>query len=230
MSDRALKTELFDQFARVAQAMASGRRVEIVDVLANGERSVEELSHQVAMSVANTSRHLQVLKDSGLVAATRDGTRVRYRLASPVVYRFWVALRSLATERLPGVQGLVEAYLGSREGLEAISGDELLARLKAGEPLIVVDVRPAAEYEAAHVAGAVSIPLAELEQRLRELPREREVVAYCRGPYCAFAPEAVRTLREHGYAARYLTDGLPEWADSGNALESDRAGSSTADR
>ena len=204
MTDRAVKIELFDQFARVAQAAASGRRIEIVDVLANGERSVEELSRQVAMSVANTSRHLQVLKEAGLVAATRDGTRVRYRLASPAVYRFWVALRSLAAERLPGVQGLVEAYLGSREGLEAISGDELLARLRSGEPLVVVDVRPAEEYQAAHVAGAVSIPLAELEQRLRELPREREVVAYCRGPYCAFAPEAVRTLREHGYAARYL--------------------------
>src|SRR6266851_3816676 len=195
MTDRALKVELFDQFARVAQAAASGRRVEIVDVLANGERSVEELSRQVAMSVANTSRHLQVLKEAGLVAATREGARVRYRLASPAVYRFWVALRSLAAERLPGVRGLVEAYLGSREGLEAISGDELLARLRSGEPLVVVDVRPTEEYQAAHVAGAVSIPLAELEQRLRELPREREIVAYCRGPYCAFAPEAVRTIR-----------------------------------
>ncbi len=214
----------------VAQAAASGRRVEIVDVLANGERSVEELSRQVAMSVANTSRHLQVLKEAGLVAATRDGTRVRYRLASPAVYRFWVALRSLAAERLPGVQGLVEAYLGSREGLEAISGDELLARLRSGEPLVVVDVRPAEEYQAAHVAGAVSIPLAELEQRLRELPREREIVAYCRGPYCAFAPEAVRTLGGHGYSARYLSDGLPEWADAGNGVESDGVSSSTADR
>lgn len=219
MADHAMKVELFDQFARVAQALGSGRRVEIVDVLANGERTVEELSRQVAMSVANTSRHLQVLKDAGLVAATRDGTRVRYRLASPVVYQFWVALRSLAAERLPGVQGLVEAYLGSREGLEPISGEQLLARLKAGEPLVVVDVRPAEEYQAAHVAGAVSIPLAELEQRLRELPHEREVVAYCRGPYCAFAPEAVRTLREHGYVARYLADGLPEWAAAGRGVK-----------
>jgi rhodanese-related sulfurtransferase len=230
MTDRALKIELFDQFARVAQAVASGRRVEIVDVLANGERSVEELSRQVAMSVANTSRHLKVLKEAGLLAATRDGTRVRYRLASPIVYRFWVALRSLAAARLPAVQGLVEAYLGSRAGLEAISGDELLARLRAGEPLVVVDVRPAEEYQAAHVSGAVSIPLAELERRLRELPREREVVAYCRGPYCAFAPEAVRTLREHGYAARYLTDGLPEWAAAGNGVESVIAAASTVNR
>ena len=210
MTDRAVKIELFDQFARVAQAAASGRRVEIVDVLANGERSVEELSRQVAMSVANTSRHLQVLKEAGLVAATRDGTRVRYRLASPAVYRFWVALRSLAAERLPGVQGLVEAYLGSREGLEAIS-DELLARLTAGEPLVVVDVRPAEEYQAGHIAGAVSIPLEELEQRLRELPHDRGVVAYCRGPYCAFAHEAVRTpvsARLFGPPARRWSAGV----------------------
>lgn len=219
MPDHAIKIELFDQFARVGQALASGRRVEIVDVLANGERTVEELARQVAMSVANTSRHLQVLKDAGVVTATRDGTRVRYRLASPLVYQFWVALRSLAAERLPGVQGLVEAYLGSREGLEPISGGELLSRLQSGEQLVVLDVRPAEEYRAAHLPGAISIPLAALEQRLRELPREGEIVAYCRGPYCAFAPEAVRTLRENGYAARHLRDGLPEWEFAGNGIE-----------
>src|SRR5207245_10644905 len=127
----------------------AGRSVGIATVLASGQPSVEKLSPQVSMSVANTSRHLQDWKEAGLVAATRDGTRVHYRLASPAVYRFWVALRSLAAERLPGVQGLVEAYLGSREGLEAISGDELLARLRSGEPLVVVDVRPAEEYQAA---------------------------------------------------------------------------------
>ena len=230
MPDRAVKTELFDQFAKVAQALASGRRVEIVDVLANGERSVEELARQVAMSVANTSRHLQVLKEAGLVAATRDGTRVRYRVASPVVYQSWVALRSLAADRLPGVKGLVEAYLGTREGLEPISADELRARLEAGEPLVIVDVRPTEEYQAAHLPGAVSIPLDELEQRLRELPRDREIVAYCRGPYCAFAPEAVRTMRAHGYPARQLTDGLPEWVAAGNVVESDGTGVPTAHR
>jgi rhodanese-related sulfurtransferase len=220
MPDRAVKIELFDQFARVAQAMASGRRVEIVDVLANGDRTVEELANQVAMSVANTSRHLQILKEAGLVAATREGTRVRYRLASPIVFEFWVTLRSVAAERLPGVEGLVKAYLGAREGLEPISGEELLARLKGGEPLVVVDVRPAEEYAAAHISGAVSIPLPELERRLRELPRDLEIVAYCRGPYCAFAPEAVRMLREHGYAARHLREGLPEWAAAGNRIAS----------
>jgi rhodanese-related sulfurtransferase len=220
MPDRAVKIELFDQFARVAQAMGSGRRVEIVDVLANGDRTVEELAHQVAMSVANTSRHLQILKEAGLVAATREGTRVRYRLASPIVFQFWVALRSVAAERLPGMEGLVKAYLGAQEGLEPISAEELVARLKGGEPPVVVDVRPAAEYVAAHISGAVSIPLPELARRLRELPRDREIVAYCRGPYCAFAPEAVRMLREHGYAARHLSEGLPEWAASGNGIAS----------
>lgn len=223
MPDRALKTELFDQFAQVAQALASGRRVEIVDVLANGERNVEELSRQVGMSVANTSRHLQILKEAGFVAATREGTRVRYRLASPTVFQFWVTLRSVAAERLPGVEGLAKAYLGAQEGLEPIGAEELLARLKGGEPLVVVDVRPADEYAAAHISGAVSIPLPELERRLRELPRDREVVAYCRGPYCAFALEAVRLLRDHGFVARHLSEGLPEWAAAGNRIASESA-------
>jgi rhodanese-related sulfurtransferase/DNA-binding transcriptional ArsR family regulator len=220
MPDRGVKMELFDQFARVAQALASGRRVEIVDVLTNGDRTVEELARQVGLSTANTSQHLQVLKEAGLVAASRQGTRVRYRLASATVYKFWVGLRSLAAERLPGVKGLVEAYLGSQEDLEPMSREELLARLEAGEALVVVDVRPYEEYRAGHLPGAVSIPVDELERRLRELPKQREIVAYCRGPYCAFAPEAVRTLRADGYTARHLRDGLPEWAAAGNRVES----------
>ena len=220
MSDRAAKVELFDEFARVARALSSGRRAEIVDILANGERTVEELSRQVALSVANTSQHLQVLKEAGLVAATRESTRVRYRLASSRVYEFWVALRSLAAERLPGVQRLVEAYVGSGDGLEPMSRQELLDRLRSGEPLLVIDVRPVEEYVAAHLPGAVSIPLEQLQERLRELPRDREIVAYCRGPYCAYAPEAVRTLRQSGYRARRLADGLPEWAAAGERVES----------
>jgi rhodanese-related sulfurtransferase/DNA-binding HxlR family transcriptional regulator len=218
MPGRAAKTELFDGFGRIAAALASGRRAEIVDVLANGERSVEQLSRQVELSVANTSQHLQVLKEAGLVAATREGTRVRYRLASPAVYEFWVALRSLAAQRLPAVERLAEAYLGSREGLNSITRDDLLARLGAGEPLLVVDVRPVEEYQAAHLPGAVSIPLPELESRLRELPRDREIVAYCRGPFCAYAPEAVRLLRDRGFSARALEDGLPEWAAAGHEV------------
>ena len=220
MPDRAAKAELFDRFARVAGALASGRRAEIVDVLANGERTVEELSRQVALSVANTSQHLQVLKEAGLVSATRDGTRIRYRLASASVYELWVALRSVAAERLPAIEALAGAYLGSKDGLAPISRGELTKRLGSGQPLVVVDVRPAEEYRAGHVPGALSIPLPELEGRLHELPRDREIVAYCRGPYCAFAPEAVRRLRRHGLRARSLEDGLPEWVAAGNPVES----------
>ena len=219
MPDRAVKTELFDQFARVAGALASGRRAEIVDVLANGQRTVEELSRQLALSVANTSQHLQVLKEAGLVSSTRDGTRVRYRLASPAVYEFWVALRTLTAERAPAVERLVQAYLGSRDELEPIGREELVKRIRSGDPLVVLDVRPVEEYRAGHLPGARSIPLAELEKRLRELPRRREIVAYCRGPYCAFAPEAVRNLRRHGFKARRLVDGLPEWAAAGFRVE-----------
>lgn len=227
MADRAVKVELFDQFARIAHALGSGRRVEIVDVLTNGDRTVEELARQVGLSTANASQHLQVLKEVGLVAASRDGTRVRYRLASTAVYKFWVGLRSLAADRLPGFKGLVESYLGSQDGLEPMSREELLARLEAGEPLVVIDVRPVEEYRAAHLPGAVSIPLDELERRLRELTQERLIVAYCRGPYCAFAPEAVRILRAHGYAARHLKEGLPEWAAAGHDVESVIAGASS---
>ena len=219
MPNRAAKTELFDQFASVAGALASGRRAEIIDVLANGERTVEQLSRQVALSVANTSQHLQVLKEAGLVASTRDGNRIRYRLASPTVYRFWVALRALTAERAPGVERLVEAYVGSRDGLEPIGREELRKRMRSGEPLVVIDVRPAEEYHAGHIPGARSVPLDELKKRLRELPRRREIVAYCRGPYCAFAPEAVRTLRRNGFKARRLADGLPDWAAAGLHVE-----------
>ena len=219
MPNRAAKTELFDQFASVAGALASGRRAEIVDVLANGERTVEQLSRQVALSVANTSQHLQVLKEVGLVASTRDGNRIRYRLASPAVYQFWVALRTLTSERAPGIDRLVEAYVGARDDLEPVGKEELRRRIRSGEPLVVIDVRPTEEFDAGHLPGARSIPLDELEKRLRELPRRREIVAYCRGPYCAFAPEAVRTLRRHGFKARQLADGLPEWAAAGFRVE-----------
>ena len=187
MPDRAAKVELFDQFARVAAALASGRRAEIVDVLANGERTVEELSRQVGLSVANTSQHLQVLKEAGLVGATREGTRVRYRLASPAVYGFWVALRSLAAERLPGVERLVESYLGSRDGLEPMTRDELLSRLQAGEPLVVVDVRPPEEYRAAHIPGALSIARSSPTAADRTAPMPPKQSDDCERAVCARA-------------------------------------------
>ncbi len=186
---RGTKTALFDEFARLAHALANGRRLEIVDVLANGERTVERLASETGLSVANASQHLQVLREVGLVRR-----RPQHRAE---------------------VGQLAEAYLGARDSLEPVTRAELLARLKRGEDLVVLDVRPTEEFAAGHLAPAISIPLAELRRRLRELPRDKEVVAYCRGPYCAFAHKAVRVLQQAGFRARRLEDGLPEWKAAG---------------
>jgi rhodanese-related sulfurtransferase len=218
MADRAAKAALFDEFARAAKALASGRRIELLDVLANGERSVEALAREVSLSVANTSQHLQVLRQAGLVAGRRQGTSIFYQLAAPEVFQLWQALRTLAASRLADVERLAAAYLGDRDELEPVTREELARRLDDGDDLVVLDVRPAAEYAAGHLPGAVSIPIDELRRRLAELPADREIVAYCRGPYCAFAHEAVTLLREDGVSARRLVDGLPEWAAAGLAV------------
>ncbi|HET7519662.1 MAG TPA: metalloregulator ArsR/SmtB family transcription factor, partial [Actinomycetes bacterium] len=217
MGDRPAKTALFDAFARAAKALASGRRIELVDVLANGERTVEALAGEVGLTVANTSQHLQILRRAGLVSSRREGTSIHYRLAAPEVFELWRTLRTLAASRLAEVERLAAAYLGSRDELEPITREELNRRLQ-DDDLVVLDVRPAAEYAAGHLPGAVSIPVGELRRRLAELPGDREVVAYCRGPYCAFAHEAVELLREEGFAARRLEDGLPEWQAAGLAV------------
>ncbi len=183
MPDRQLKAELFDGFARIGKALSSGRRVEIVDILANGERTVEGLAKEAGLSIANASQHLQILRDAGLVTGRRNGTSVNYRLA-PGVYQFWTALRGLAAGRLAEVERLVEAYLGPGDGLEPVSREELYRRLRSGEELVVLDVRPREEYAAGHVPGAVSIPLAELEHRLEQLPKERDVVVVPVGFVC----------------------------------------------
>ena len=218
MADRGAKTALFDEFARAAKALASGRRIELVDVLANGERTVEALAGEVGLSVANTSQHLQVLRQAGLVATRREGTSVHYRLAGPEVFELWRTLRSLAASRLAEVERLAAAYLGDRDDLEPVTREELARRLQDDEDLVVLDVRPAPEHAAGHLPGAVSIPVEELRRRMAELPRDREIVAYCRGPYCAFAHEAVAVLREEGFTARRLEDGLPEWQAAGLAV------------
>jgi len=218
MGDRGAKVALFDGFARVGGALASGRRIELLDVLANGERAVEALAGEVGLSVANTSQHLQVLRRAGLVATRREGTSVHYRLASPEVFELWRALRALAAARLAEVERLAAAYLGARDELEPVTRQELARRLQSGDSLVVLDVRPAAEHAAGHLPGAVSIPVGELRRRLAELPRDREIVAYCRGPYCAFAHDAVAVLREEGFSARRLEDGLPEWQAAGLAV------------
>jgi len=187
-------------------------------VLANGERTVEALASEAGLSVANTSQHLQVLRQAGLVTSRREGTSVWYRLAAPEVFELWRALRTLAASRLAEVERLTTAYLGARDELEPVTRQELARRLQDGDPLMVLDVRPAAEYAAGHLPGAVSIPVAELRRRLAQLPADREIIAYCRGPYCAFAHEAVAVLREAGLQARRLEDGLPEWQAAGLAV------------
>jgi rhodanese-related sulfurtransferase/DNA-binding transcriptional ArsR family regulator len=202
----------------VGGSVASGRRIELLDVLANGERTVEALAGEAGLSVANTSQHLQVLRQAGLVASRRKGTSIHYRLAGPEVLELWRALRTLAASRLAEIERLAAAYLGGRDQLEPVTRQELARRLRDGDRLVVLDVRPTAEHAAGHLPGAISIPVGELHRRLAELPRDREVVAYCRGPYCAFAHEAVAVLREAGLSARRLEDGLPEWEAAGLAV------------
>ena len=214
MGDRAAKDGLYDGFAEVAKALSSGRRAEIVDVLAQGERSVEEIATEIDQSVANTSHHLRALARAGLVTTRRDGTRIYYALSSQRVAELWLAMRDVAGEHVAGLQRLAAAYLGGREGIEEVDRDELARRLKGGE-LILLDVRPPAEFAAGHIAGSRSVPVADLRRHLRALPKDVEVVAYCRGPYCAYADEAVRELTKKGFRARRLSDGFPEWRRAG---------------
>jgi len=214
VGERVVKDALFDAFAGVAKALASGRRVEIIDVLAQGERSVEVVSAEINQSVANTSHHLQALARAGLVTSRREGTRIFYALGGDAVEELWAAMRDVAAEHVAGIDRLARAYLGDRGELEPVDRQELARRLRTGE-VVVLDVRPAIEYAAGHIAGARSMPLSELRRRLRQLPKDQPVVAYCRGPYCVYADDAVRELRRRGYAARRLEDGFPEWRRAG---------------
>jgi len=214
MGDRAAKEALFNAFAEAAKALASGRRAEIIDVLAQGERSVEEMAAEIGQSVANTSHHLRALARAGLVRTRRDGTRIFYDLASEHIVELWSALRKVAAEHVAGIERLATTYLGDRSGLDVISREELAARLRRGD-LVVLDVRPEPEFRAGHIAGARSIPVTELRRRLRSLPNDVDVVAYCRGTYCVYADDAVRQLRQRGYRASRLEDGFPEWKQAG---------------
>lgn len=222
MGDRAAKNALFDAFAEVAKALASGRRAEIVDVLAQGERSVELLADEIGQSVANTSHHLRAMAKAGVLRTRREGTRIVYMLASDRVADVWAALRDIATEHVAGVHELAAAYVGDRSGLEPVTRRELEARLSAGDT-VVLDVRPYAEFEAGHIPGARSVPVDDL-RRIRALSKHFEIVAYCRGPYCAYADEAVRQLRRRGFNARRLEDGFPEWKRAGLPISVRTAG------
>lgn len=218
MARNSAKTALFDALASVAQALGSGRRAEIVDLLAQGERSVEEIAREIDQTAANTSQHLRVLARAGLVRTRRDGTRIFYRLASDTVGELWAAVRDAAVQHVAEVTVLAEEYLGERDELEQVSTAELERRLARGD-VVVLDVRPEAEFRSGHIAGARSAPLNALDALATTLPRRREIVAYCRGPYCVYADDAVRLLRARGLNARRLDVGYPEWRRAGLPVE-----------
>ena len=221
MHGREFKDAVFEQFARVAAAFASPKRIEVVDLLAQGPRSVESIAEQTSMTVGNTSRHLQVLRNAGLVSSSRDAQRVIYRLADPAVLGGYRALRELAEERIAEVHQLAEAFFSDVDGAEPVGVAELLERSGKGD-LVVVDVRPPEEYAAGHIAGAVSLPLAELSRRIGELPHGSTVVAYCRGPYCVMSAAAVTELRSAGITAHRLDAGIDEWRQAGLRVEAAR--------
>ena len=211
---RRFKDAIYEQLARVGKAVSAPKRLELLDLLCQGPRTVEALAEQAAMSVANASQHLQVLRAARLVEAEKKGLYVEYRLADDEVCRFFMALRGLAETRLAEVDRVARAYFESRGAMEAVAGDELLRRVRKGE-VTVVDVRPPEEYRAGHIPGAISIPVEELEARLGELPAGREVIAYCRGPYCVMAVEAVELLREKGFEAHRMEQGVADWRARG---------------
>ncbi len=208
MGDREAKNALFDQFARVGKALASGKRLELLDLLAQGERTVDALAKSAELGLTTASAHLQTLKQANLVATRRDGTKIFYRLAGDDVAALFAMLRTVADDRLPDVRSAREAYLG--DDTDAVSREELLDRVRSGRAT-VIDVRPAEEFAAGHIPGAVSVPLDELADRLAELPADQEIVAYCRGAYCVLSHDAVRLLTAQGRTALRLADGMLEW-------------------
>lgn len=215
MGSATSKVRLFDGFAAVGKALSSGRRLELLDVLAQGPRSVERLAGEIGQSVANTSAHLRVLAGVGLVSTERDGNRIVYALAGPAVEELWAALRATTEAHAAALDRLAVDYLGDRSDLETITRAELAERLERDPPPLVLDVRPAAEFLAGHIPGAISVPPDELAARVRRLPSDADVVAYCRGPFCVFADDAVRALRQRGGQAARLEEGFPEWRRAG---------------
>ena len=210
----SLKIAIYEQVARIGQATASPNRLELLDLLSQGARTVEALAHQTGQSVATTSHHLQVLRRARLVEAQKSGLYVTYRLADPAVGEFFLQLRSLAESRLAEVQQVSRQYLEERGALEPVGSDELVRRVRAGE-VTLIDVRPREEYVAAHIPGAVSVPLAELGKHMGTLQKRRDIVAYCRGPYCVMALDAVDLLRRKGFRAYRMEHGVPEWRAQG---------------
>jgi rhodanese-related sulfurtransferase len=220
---RQFKDAIYEQFARLGKAVSAPKRLELLDLLCQGPRTVEALAEQAAMSVANASQHLQVLRAARLVDAEKTGLYVEYRLADEEVCRFFVALRGLAEARLAEVERVAREYFEQRGAMEAVEGNELMRRVKSGE-VTVLDVRPPEEYRAGHIPGALSIPVGELKARLKELPKDREVIAYCRGPYCVMALEAVELLRKKGFTAHRMEQGVVDWRARGWRVSSPAGG------
>jgi rhodanese-related sulfurtransferase/predicted transcriptional regulator len=209
-SSRQFKDTIYEQLGRIGKALASGRRLELLDLLCQGPRTVEALASAVDQSVANTSQHLQVLRRARLVDAEKQGVHVKYRLADEMVCEFYRSLRVVAESRLAEIERVTREFLEERGTLEPVHRDALLARVRSGE-VTVLDVRPEEEYLAGHIPGAISVPLSQLGRRLADVPRDREIVAYCRGPYCVLAIEAVQRLRARGFTATRLEHGVPDW-------------------
>jgi rhodanese-related sulfurtransferase len=221
-TSRPFKAAIYEQIARIGKATASPGRLEILDLLSQGPRTVEAIARQVGRSVANTSHHLQVLRRARLVDAEKAGLQVTYRLADPDVGDFVLRLRTLAQARLVEIEHVSRQYLSERGALEAVPKEELLRRVRAGE-VTVIDVRPREEYLAGHVPGALSVPLSELQARTSTLSKTRDVVAYCRGPYCVMALDAVELLRRRGFRAHRMEQGVPEWRAHGWRVETGQA-------
>lgn len=218
MLERGRKTELYEHLARVGKAVSAPRRLELIDLLGQAPRTVDALAAETQMSVANTSQHLQVLRAAGLVDCARDGLHVVYRLASPSVLGFYLGLRSVAEKQVAELERVRESFFAGGEDLELLTGNELLERVRKGQ-VVLLDVRPTVEFDAGHLPGARSTPLDVLKRELGALPRSRRIVAYCRGPYCIHATAAVRLLRAHGFDARRMEDGVPEWRARGLPVE-----------
>lgn len=218
ISKQVFKAELFEEFARIGKALSSGRRLELLELLAQGERPVEELAAETGMSIANASQHLQVLRSARLVDVRRQGTYVWYRLSGQQVLRLWLNLREVGELQISEIERVVESFFKDRKDLDATTCEDLLKHLQAGS-VVVLDVRPEREYHAGHIRGARSIPVEELETRLKEIPRKKTIVAYCRGPYCVFADDAVKTLRKRGFRAVRLAEGFPDWKMRGFPVE-----------
>lgn len=222
MSSGHFKHDLFQQFARVGKALSNGNRLEILEFLAQGERSVDALAKVSGLTVANTSQHLQQLRQTGLLNCRKEGLKVYYSISGDDVIQLLDAVRIVAERHLAEVDRLVEHYLTVKDSLEPLPREELLSRARDGL-VTVIDVRPTEEFAAGHVPGAINVPLAELEKRLQDFKQDQEIVAYCRGPHCILAFDAVAKIREKGFKARRLQDGFPEWKTAGLPIETENA-------